>query len=80
MVKVDVRGPNGHWPGETFHVHAAGCKDLTKKLYASAERGWVFDTDSAENIVTEIYVDVMHDYDPRRRGRTTPRTSRSSRV
>lgn len=57
--RVTIHGPNLMVPGPTFHVHAEGCADLRKRLYRGADGGWTVEATSQQDVVEEIYQDIM---------------------
>lgn len=55
-MKVSVLGPNGI-NDATFHVHAEGCRDITR--YGRLEREWSFDADSVQHTTEVLFSDFI---------------------
>lgn len=69
-MRVSILGPNLPRPFSdkgTFHIHAEGCRDIARYRIreGSDQGGWTMDASSIEDIVEEVYGDVMGDYTPR---------------
>lgn len=60
-VKVTICGPN--LPGDasgTFHVHKAGCADLTRSpMYRRIDPPWSMDATSEREVVEAVYSDII---------------------
>jgi hypothetical protein len=60
-VKVTICGPN--LPGDasgTFHVHKAGCADLTRsRMYRRIDPPWSMDATSERDVVEAVYSDII---------------------
>lgn len=55
-MKVSVLGPNGI-NDATFHVHAEGCRDITR--YGRLEREWSFDAESVRHTTEVLFSDFI---------------------
>lgn len=64
-MKVAIIGPNLHGANETFHVHAAGCRDTRKPLYAGYENQLAVkhpaDVESDRDVVLYAYEDIIEE-------------------
>lgn len=59
-MKVTVLGPN--WIDDcSFHVHAAGCRDIGQSKYAMArrERPWSVDVETDEELYSTLFGDFF---------------------
>lgn len=66
-ILVDIWGPNipGNKVGPAFHVHKAGCKDVTRRPYKGmVEKGWHMLATSQRVVVETIYPPDEFDYEP----------------
>lgn len=62
--EVTVLGPNlpSPWVKKgDFQVHRAGCADIAK-IERYVEPGWTFSADSKEDVIYNIFSDIMGDY------------------
>lgn len=59
-MRVTVLGPNGI-NDATFHVHAAGCRDIghRKYLHALSERPWSVDVDTERELIETLFGDFI---------------------
>ena len=64
MMKVNVIGPNLPIRGRTFHVHAAGCVDIGRKIAYRRADQVIFDADSRMEVTEAIYPPDEFRYDP----------------
>jgi len=64
---VTIVGPNLRDQSKgTFHVHAEGCRDLTRLARSEPEvrNGWTIRADSIRDIVEAVYDPDCFQYDP----------------
>lgn len=67
-MKVAICGPNLIDQSRgSFHVHAAGCKDLEKQMYLDGLWGtddpWEMEVESRLEVAAEVYVDIIAESD-----------------
>jgi hypothetical protein len=64
-MNVTILGPN--LPDQrkgSFHVHTSGCADIHRNPnYRNEETDWTFECDSIEEVVTEVYMDIMAEHE-----------------
>lgn len=74
--RVTIIGPNLSGKGQAkgqYHVHAEGCADITRDLkgygYVDAEPHWSIEAETLEDVVIEVYSDIIAENEGDEHGR-----------